>query len=348
MRLIKSKNGSMLIELMIGLLMSVFSVLGVMTIYAQFEGQKRTTIQSAQAISNGALAMFPLLQNGKMAGYGINSVAALGCKVIAYNEATSTNFDFRLAPVIINAGATDADTDQITFIIGDSNSYFAPVLLTSTMSSATGDYKVDARYGFKNGDVVVTYEGGKDCSMRQISNVPATPTDTLVHASTTYIDPLTGTSKATKYNKPGGMGIVYSATSSLFNLGPDPSILTYRVSNNQLVQENGLDPTQNTVVGDSIVMLKAVYGFDNDANGDVDNWTNVTPGTWSDLGKVKAVRVALLARSSLREKECNTTTNSNITWLNGQFDISGLPDWGCYRYRVLQTTIPLRNAIWGN
>jgi type IV pilus assembly protein PilW len=62
-----------------------------------------------------------------------------------------------------------------------------------------------------------------------------------------------------------------------------------------------------------------------------------------------------VARSAQYEKPesgtCRTTTADTVkswsTWAS--FDTSRYPaDWQCYRYKVFETVVPLRNAIWGN
>jgi len=73
--------------------------------------------------------------------------------------------------------------------------------------------------------------------------------------------------------------------------------------------------------------------------------------TAADWSRVLAVRVALLARGKIKEKRdpatntCTTTTAAP-TWGGGTAFIINTPDWGCYHYRVFETTIPLRNVIW--
>jgi type IV pilus assembly protein PilW len=42
---------------------------------------------------------------------------------------------------------------------------------------------------------------------------------------------------------------------------------------------------------------------------------------------------------------CATTT-AQPQWVGGAFDLSARADWRCYRYRVFETTISLRNMIW--
>ena len=73
--------------------------------------------------------------------------------------------------------------------------------------------------------------------------------------------------------------------------------------------------------------------------------------TAADWAQVLAMRLAVVARSGLREKAnpatgvCDITTAAP-TWSGGTLDVSTDPNWQCYRYRVFETTVPLRNMIW--
>jgi type IV pilus assembly protein PilW len=82
------------------------------------------------------------------------------------------------------------------------------------------------------------------------------------------------------------------------------------------------------------------------------------------MGRIKALRVAVVARSQLREKEvitgvdmtCNNVSGSNANgpcaWRDTTaspapiIDLSADPDWQRYRYRVYETIVPLRNVMW--
>jgi type IV pilus assembly protein PilW len=123
-------------------------------------------------------------------------------------------------------------------------------------------------------------------------------------------------------------------------------------------------------VADNIVHMRALYGVD-DGVGDlasvpfgagkfvagdglVDRFVDAatfnalpTP-PWQSL---IAVRVAIVARSALAEKATGAggtceTTMAFPAWSGGTFDLSADPNWRCYRYRVFETTVPLRNWIW--
>ncbi len=125
-------------------------------------------------------------------------------------------------------------------------------------------------------------------------------------------------------------------------------------------------PAVNSIA-DNIVHMRADYGVDDGVNdgsvtyntvyaandGIVDRFISATPN-WS---QVIAVRVAVVARSALSERPsaglgapCDTTTAAP-TWSGDtggirSFDLSADPNWKCYRYRVFETTVPLRNSIW--
>ena len=150
-----------------------------------------------------------------------------------------------------------------------------------------------------------------------------------------------------------------------------PVYNTYAIANNTLTVQNafvvsGGAPTVNAVA-DNIVHLRADYGVDDGVNdgtvtyntvyaandGIVDRYVSVAPN-WS---QVVAVRVAVVARSALPEigsggpgSPCDTT-NVAPTWSGATsaargFDLSADTNWKCYRYRVFETTVPLRNWLW--
>lgn len=115
----------------------------------------------------------------------------------------------------------------------------------------------------------------------------------------------------------------------------------------------------NGVISDGIVLLKAEYGTDANANGviDANEWSQAVPANpWS----VYAIRIAIVARSAQPEKPsvaggaCDTTT-AFPTWidsaalplnLSGNVGLAAGDDWKCYRYKTFENTVPLRNVAW--
>jgi type IV pilus assembly protein PilW len=115
---------------------------------------------------------------------------------------------------------------------------------------------------------------------------------------------------------------------------------------------------------DGIVDLQAQYGKDTNDDNVIDVWTKQLPAAAgtnfnaNDIAQIKAVRLAVLARSEHYEKPstaggaCEATTTANRPTWGGTdylpfptFDAPGaLPS--CYKYRVFETVVPLRNMLW--
>jgi type IV pilus assembly protein PilW len=179
-------------------------------------------------------------------------------------------------------------------------------------------------------------------------------------------------------NTAHGVGIVGAA----FNLGTAPRLNVWQITNRRILSfTNTLDNQATaTEVAEGVVNLQAEYGVDTDADGIVE-WTAAAPAVWTQL---RAVRVGLLARSQQFEKnavlfndpanllddtEVRVTRNPPA-WAGGAFTMTNLDGtadsdplgadegpvgatpclpnyWRCYRYRVYETVIPLRNMLWG-
>lgn len=103
-----------------------------------------------------------------------------------------------------------------------------------------------------------------------------------------------------------------------------------------------------------------------DPDAVVDSWVDPT-GVWQNdpvagtpslfnLRRIRAVRVALVARSAIkatgRAGDLCDADPIVISWNGGPNMTPDLaatdPDWRCYRYKVFQTTIPVRNALWSS
>jgi len=167
----------------------------------------------------------------------------------------------------------------------------------------------------------------------------------------TKIRTVTATTKVTVAVDGGGK-VAASAKSgaSLFCLG-NWSAVGYGV-NNAMLERNG----QASVA--DIVNIQAQYGISDAANNNkVTAWVDAT-GVWAAAGltvanrnRIKAVRVAVVARNGQLEKDA-VTLNAPVAWPDEAgspapvIDLTTIADWQRYRYRVYETIIPLRNIIW--
>lgn len=120
-------------------------------------------------------------------------------------------------------------------------------------------------------------------------------------------------------------------------------------------------------VAESVFELHAIYGVDVDDDGDVDNFvdpratsgnftmSNLMSGTVAAAGfidQIKVVRVAIVLRTNLQEKAQDATDQPFTPATLTLFSDVGLPrvrnlsaDERRFRYRVIESTIPLRNAL---
>lgn len=212
------------------------------------------------------------------------------------------------------------------------------------------------------------------------TSVPVGTLDQVYHDTASYQLTAGGATVTARFNPAGGLGNSYGNANSangarVFNLGnlydannaTLPVYNTYAIVSNSLTVSNafvvsGGAPTVNSIA-DNIVHLHAQYGVDDGVpagttanDGKVDRYINTVPN-WQ---QIRSVRVAVVARSAMPEKPsggaaaaCDTTTDGTAgtpdlrpTWSGGAFDLSADPNWKCYRYRVFETTVPVRNWIW--
>jgi type IV pilus assembly protein PilW len=341
-----------LMEVMVGMLISLLMVLIIYQVYLVSEGQKRTITAGSDAQQNASYGLFLIGQDLMGAGQVISAstTALAGCAML------------RPIPAIINAGATDNDPDSITVLYGGSSSLSTPAPLLNAASVATsppGPYLVSGPIAFSPNDVIVAVQG-TNCTLSVID-----ATGVSVAASTgnaTISHTLTAT---TGNNASATYGAVMA---SLVNLGqaarPGEAArfgqTLYTVnSGSHTLQTQSLLPTVQPVTPavSNVVNLKAQFGLDTNNDGSVDVWQPAT-GNWSAANlplqpqatwqQIRAVRIAIVTRSDQYEVDpvtpgplemfCSTIPCAVAMTLDA--------DAQHYRYKVLETTIPFRNALW--
>ena len=369
----RSMRGMSLPEILAAVLIGLIGMIVIMQVYATSEERKRTTTGTSDAQISGNLALFTLENTMRSAGFGMvtSDNNMLGCTTHAYNSnRAAPDFTFLMAPVVITAGAGGAP-DKLTVVYGSSPNVVQGESFVGTAASG-GDFPLKNAAGILVGDLVVASEAGLDCSMAEVTGFVPAAINTVQHAngaSYSYVNAAGATITPTaSYNKAGGVGIDYSTAALLFTLGRAPTVVTYQIGSDKLqtktlipydpAQDADNDGTADADLGDGIVQLKALYGKDTDGDGVVDTWNNTLPANTTQWMQVRAVRLALLARSAKWEKtavtsDCiapNNPVNSPF-WTGGCFTMTNPADgtdWHNYRYRVYETVVPLRNMIWSN
>jgi type IV pilus assembly protein PilW len=304
---------------------------------------------------------------------------------------------FSFASVAIKDGVDGApDTMTMRYFSNPNVAAYVPptsavVIAEGRDGSSVPTLTVRSNFGCNKGDLILisdpTQPATAACTLMQVSATPPVP---ATGATSTTIPHQSGVATYGVYNNPdwdaGIVGTPLTLTSSMLATcfprasdGPtfqrvysiDTATRTLRKTDNTV-----LPVVTDEVVASDIVDMQAQYGIAPDGSQTVGAWADASAAAgWASpapaaatvgktthgrLQNIKAVRIAVLARSSQYEKptgaSCDATTGSPgipggpsswSTWAT--FDTSKYPaGWACYRYKAFEIVIPLRNVIWAN
>jgi len=149
---------------------------------------------------------------------------------------------------------------------------------------------------------------------------------------------------------------LYSAGGVVMRTGNNITWRNYSAANGALSATDLITNTQ-VQVATNVVTLQAQYGVTDGISNIVRRWVDAT-NEWvapsADLiSRIRAVRFSVVVRSARKEilkdagGACNTTTTPPAAWPDvAPLDLSGDPDWKCYRYQVYASIVPLKNVVW--
>lgn len=371
-----SHQGFSLIEIMVGLAMGMISMIVIMQVFSVFEGEKRTTTGGADAQSNGALSLYMIERDARMGGWGLGTMSYATCSTaFTYCDGSAAcggstgPLDMPFAAVKIRDGGANPDSIVVQFFADPNVGTFrfpANTNLKKTMPQSSAELNVGTVSGCEAGGMVIVAQGGT-CTLMKI---------TTLQGQALKIQHNPG--QDGEFNPPisyqtsnGWPAYAEGATIACFK-APSTNLAyqrTYAINTStRQLQRTDNSPTAavaDELVAPDIVDLQAQYGIAPTgvapANQTVNEWVDATGGTWSapsmtNVRRIKALRIALVARSAQYEKlkegeECKTTTAAMVeSWSSwATFSTTNYPaDWKCYRYKVFETVVPLRNIMWGN
>lgn len=357
------ERGFSLVELMVGVVIAILSSIVIYQVFAVSERDRRTTTGVADAQSNGAIALHMLDRDIKMAGWGIEFSTFGGCdNVYSYLDDGSTTGPVNdlLASVSITEGGGSPDAINIQYYDdpAEPNYDMAMTILIGTMPSSSAVLDVANANGCEDGELAIVTQAGS-CTLMEI-------TQTNVPSGKIQHNPGVGGGTPT-YNPPIPYQVANAwpayTKGAMVQCFPKLFRRTYRIQDQslELVQRDATQAAQTFQVAPQIVALEAQYGVAPVGSQQVNQWVDAT-GAWvsplatASIRQIKALRIAMVARSGEYEKpdaagNCTTTTAGMVanwsTW--AVFDTSSWPnDWQCYRYKVFETIMPLRNIIWSN
>jgi type IV pilus assembly protein PilW len=375
----QAARGFSIVELMVAVTVGMLAIMFATRLIVSSEQNKSIGLGSSDQMQNGMLALFSITEDATQAGWGINDDLIAGCNTVfsdtagyALPAADRGGVSVTpLAAVVIRNNANGSD--ELSLNTGSSPSGVGSVKVSDTYAGAdTLRISTAAPFGFLKDDaiIVVPEPRGGDCALAQLTADPLGSVLTF-----------TALPEA-RYNR-NTLGAAFGANlARVYNLGPARNLAlhTWSVQNGVLMLRAsnlaGAMAARSTVV-EGIVALKAQYGFAsgafNPATGmQVAQWSNTmtnadgdaVTGSAGDYQQVAAIRVAVVARSKVPEKpasngQCSATTAKPVVFASASpASVTAVPvtvevaqagdtiSWKCYRYRVFETIIPIRNSGW--
>ncbi len=357
-RYFSHQAGFTLIEIMVGLVIGMLVAMVIVQVLSIFEGQKRATTGTADAQTNGTIALYNIGRELQIAGYPLMPSGTAGtpdspleCTTVTYGATGITS----ISPVSITDGVAGANpaSDTITLRYGNSQSGGVPTTIGALVGNAA---TVSSNFGCALGDITLV-NSGITCALSSATAV----TGTAAPMSVT----LQNTTGATIGGNLACLGqwleVTYAVNAATGNL--ERTVLT-----------GGATTTAPVVAG--VVNLQAQYGISaSPSSNQIVRWVEPT-GAWAapitvvaNRNLIKAIRVAVITRNTKIEPSAVTTACSSTSTVSptGLCAWQGVPvggaittaspapvidlspgnaNWGRYHYRVFETILPLRNMIW--
>lgn len=361
------ERGFGLVEILVGVTIGLLALLIVYQVLALSQGYRRTTTAGGDAQSSGMISSFVLATDIANGGHTISeSAAELASCPVGANFATT----WRPIPVLITDGGNDFTSDSFG-IFGGVNRRLVSSLDTTTDYLPGGNVTVQSPLGYQP-----SYPG-EAAHLFVISDIAAPPPGRCEVATVSPwpapLDAVTGIATITPV--PAFVNPYPQGQTWIVNLGPNNRVrkVLYDVAGDVVRRTDLIGGGPPNPIVSNIVLMKAQYGIDTNADTFVDTWISARNAPWraadvlaaplAQLRQIKAIRLAIVVRSTQFERPRDaegrvtvTDLTSDFTWTF--FPCNGLP--GCtgempnvvipgtanYRYRVYEQVIPLTNQIW--
>lgn len=269
-------------------------------------------------------------------------------------------------PVLIGQGQSAGGSDILMVVAGSAGIGGVGREVRANLSGS--QIELDNTLGFQPGDVLLVSAStgtASDCAITQVaSNFSAFPANAtpskLLGIGGTYLGDTSklgtviGAGLAARGSFISGMGKASDLRLDLFGVGTDHVL--YR---GDLLQTSGADTPE--AVAEGVVALRAVYRVDNNISTSNFATTSLSwqapTGTYAPatllaesppehLRRIVGVRVSLLLRSGARQPQLAADAEYTLLKsLPGESTVTLSDADRHYAHRVVETTIPLRNAL---
>lgn len=340
----RRERGITLVDVVVALVIALFTIVVVAQSFVVIQTIRRSVSAAADAHGTAVFALQTLAIAAENAGAGIAQAAS------AFDSCpASADIALTLRPVslvITDGGRADRpDTLAVR------QSFSTRVLPARFVAAAVAgnSFQVEAVDGFASGDRVIASSRTGQCAIADVTAV--TPAGTgvvdIAHSA---------------------VAVDFPATSLVLNLGTASrgSTTRYDVVAGTLRSTDLANGDAPNPLLSNVANLKFQYGIDSDGDGVLDTWVAAdAAGGWSaanvlaaprtTLERIKALRIGIIARTEYPDR----TQTRGFHWV--LFDCERDDKTACpgrlegtiaaaaaggYRYRVLETVVPLRNLLW--
>jgi type IV pilus assembly protein PilW len=363
----RRESGFSLVELMVGLVIGLFATLVIMQVFSVFEGQRRSTSGTADAQTNGTIALMQLQRHFQTAGYGMPMpMADLENNLLKCDSVAGA----ALFPIVIQDSASAAGDSVTSRYSTSAPGGGVPITISNANNATPEGMQVANNIGCGNDREMTTIKYNdtfQDLTDTTAQNASQPENKVMIMrgnlcGSAVIAQQPTNVAAAVATDADASFIKIVAAPAGLTPVDTDKlscmgsyldHILDVNLATNEL-RLNG-DPIVSEVVS-----MQAQYGISAVGTSNaVTAWVDAT-GTWSvaslaanldNRNRIKAVRVAIALRNGFKEKAA-VTPNAALPWRAADgtalmtLSVAHLPDWANYRYRVYGTSVPLRNMIW--
>lgn len=384
--------GFSLVELMIGMVIALIGTIVIFQVFAFNESYKRTTTAAGDAQQSGSFSTYVLERTLRLGGAGFAHLPGVwACPLTVQLGGASmvpptglpdgkypAPFDtaipnsLRIAPVLIANGgvaANDPASDTVIVMGGQHPTVAMPLRTPDTPTPApTNEIQLKSTVGVQVGDLLLAADPNVPAECRVVQSQEQGTTGAAVVGDAANPLNLGGTQNPANSLTGYTDKITLADIGNYANDGRAPVFRAFAVdSTAQALRGYDILSGRNETVADNIVNIQAVYGVTNDATSDVVTCWAAPAGAWAagtlsasaaDIARIRAVRVAVVARSAQLEKATgelaytapDMTLFGDITaagaWCGGGDNkVTFSPAAKQYRYRSYDITIPLRNML---
>jgi type IV pilus assembly protein PilW len=372
----QNSGGFSLVELLVAVVIGMALVLATTSMLVRHESGRRSLTASNDASQNTAFVAYTLDRTLRSAGSGFAQAwrTAYGCRLLAARSgaqvlpapvAFPAPFDtvptaVRLAPLVVHAGAGAGGSDVLAVLTGSSGLGESPLQVLPS-SVETTQLRTPSTVGLRGGDLVLLMQDTTNCMVQQVQTGFAGGADQTLSLGGMYataaVDSIALTSfgsSSAAFAAPLGNETANQPALQLLGVGDNATLVSY-----DLLRLAGTTTIAPLV--DGVVDLRALYGIDTNNDGLVDSWVSPATAPWraadlldssvvarDNLARILAVRVGLIVRSSLRERQAvQASTRTLFADLGAglAYTRTLTSDEQNLRYSTVDFTVPLRNQM---